>query len=78
MNPLFAAALAVLLLTNCPVNAAEPYPSRTVKLLCWTSPGSPLDVMMRQLGKQLARIFGQTVVVENRAGRAGIPAMATL
>ena len=34
--------------------------------------------MMRQLGKQLATIFGQTVVVENRAGGAGIPAMATL
>jgi tripartite-type tricarboxylate transporter receptor subunit TctC len=58
--------------------AADTYPSRTVKLLCWTSAGAPLDVMMRQLGKQLADIFKQTVVVENRAGGSGVAAMATL
>jgi len=77
MKRFFAAALAVLF-ASCTVQAAEPYPSRTVKLLCWTSPGSPLDVMMRQLGKQLADILGQTVVVENRAGGSGVAAMATL
>jgi putative tricarboxylic transport membrane protein len=49
-----------------------------VKLLCWTTAGAPLDVMMRQLGKQLAEIFGQSVVVENRAGGSGVAAMASL
>ena len=34
--------------------------------------------MMRQLGKQLADILGQTFVVDNRAGGAGAVAMATL
>ena len=34
----------------------RPIPSRTVRLLCWTSAGAPLDVMMRQVGKQ----FGKT------------------
>src|SRR5262249_47550900 len=47
-------------------------------LLCWTSAGAPLDVMMRQLGKQLGEIFHQTVVVENRSGGSGAAAMATL
>jgi putative tricarboxylic transport membrane protein len=78
MKLFFAAGFAALLFASCTVKAAEPYPSRIVKLLCWTSPGSPLDVMMRQLGKQLADIFGQTVVVENRAGGSGVPAMGTL
>jgi putative tricarboxylic transport membrane protein len=59
---LCAAALAVLL-AGTSMATAQTYPSRTIKLLCWTSPGSPLDVMMRQLGKQLADIFGQ-----NRGG----------
>ena len=77
MKRFFAAVLTVLLAATA-AGAAETYPTRTVKLLCWTSPGSPLDVMMRQLGKQLAEIFGQTVVVENRAGGSGAAAMATL
>jgi putative tricarboxylic transport membrane protein len=58
--------------------ATEPFPSKTVRLLCWTAAGSPLDVMMRQLGKQLGEIYGQTFVVENRPGAEGALAMATL
>ena len=54
------------------------YPSRTVRLLCWSSPGSPLDVTMRQLGRQLGELLGQTFVVENRAGGEGGIAMAAL
>ena len=77
MKRLFVAALAVLLAAGT-VAAAERYPIRTIKLLCWTSPGAPLDVMMRQLGKQLSDMFAQTVVVENRAGGSGVAAMSTL
>ncbi|SRR5579871_197236 len=73
----WAAALSVVIAVSASA-AAEIYPSRTVKLLCWTSAGSPLDLMMRQLGKQLADIFGQTVVIENRAGGSGAAAMAAL
>jgi tripartite-type tricarboxylate transporter receptor subunit TctC len=58
--------------------AAASYPSATIRLLCWSSPGAPLDVMMRQLSKQLADILGQTFVVENRPGGEGAIAMATL
>jgi putative tricarboxylic transport membrane protein len=75
MKRLFA---TVLVLLAAAAAAADTYPSRTVKLLCWTTAGAPLDVMMRQLGKQLAEIFGQSVVVENRAGGSGVAAMASL
>jgi putative tricarboxylic transport membrane protein len=47
-------------------------------VLCWTSAGAPLDVMMRQLGKQLGELFGRTFVVDNRPGGAGVVAMAAL
>ena len=50
----------------------------TLRLVCWTSAGAPLDVMMRQVGKQLGEIFDQTFVVENRPGGDGAVAMATV
>lgn len=77
-NKRIIAAAAVALLTASAAGAAEPYPARTVRLLCWTSAGAPLDVMMRQLGKQLGELFGRTFVVDNRPGGAGVVAMAAL
>jgi len=58
--------------------AAAPYPASPVRLLCWTSAGAPLDVMMRQVGKQFGEILDQTFVVENRPGGEGAIAMATV
>lgn len=57
---------------------AQAYPSKLVRLLCWTSAGSPLDVMMRQVGKQFGEMFNQTFVVENRPGGEGVLAMSLL
>jgi putative tricarboxylic transport membrane protein len=74
------AALAVMIaaLWADGAGAQAAYPSKLVRLLCWTSAGSPLDVMMRQVGKQLGEIFGQTFVVENRPGGEGVLAMSLL
>jgi tripartite-type tricarboxylate transporter receptor subunit TctC len=71
-------AVALVMLAGSAAAIADTYPARTLRLLCWTSAGAPLDVMMRQLGKQLGEIFAQTVVVENRAGGTGAAAMAAL
>jgi putative tricarboxylic transport membrane protein len=73
-----ALVVAAALLNSSAAPAAEPYPSRTVRLLCWSSAGSPLDVMMRQLGKQLGDTLGQTFVVENRPGGEGAVAMSVV
>jgi tripartite-type tricarboxylate transporter receptor subunit TctC len=72
------ATLVMLLAASAAGVADDLYPSRTVRLLCWTSAGSPLDVMMRQLGKQLGAILGQTFVVDNRPGASGVVAMTAL
>jgi tripartite-type tricarboxylate transporter receptor subunit TctC len=72
------AATALALLAAPPTATADPYPARTVRLLCWTSASAPLDVMMRQLGKQLGELFVRTFVVDNRPGGAGVVAMAAL
>ncbi len=71
-----AAKAAAVLFVAQAAGAAAPYPSTTVRLLCWSSAGSPLDVMMRQLGKQLGEILGQTFIVETRPGGEGAVAMA--
>jgi putative tricarboxylic transport membrane protein len=76
MKRIILAAILSLFAVN--IAAAESYPSATVRLLCWSSAGAPLDVMMRQVGKQLGDILGQTFVVENRPGGEGAIAMATL
>jgi tripartite-type tricarboxylate transporter receptor subunit TctC len=70
-------AIAVAVLTASSAVAAS-FPSATVRLLCWSSAGAPLDVMMRQVGKQLGDILSQTFIVENRPGGEGAIAMATL
>ncbi len=73
---LIAAIAAAALFAGQAANAADNYPSHPVKLLCWSSAGSPLDVMMRQLGKELGDILHQTFIVENRPGGEGAVAMA--
>jgi tripartite-type tricarboxylate transporter receptor subunit TctC len=76
MKHLILAIVIALIAVN--IAGAANYPSTTVRLLCWSSAGAPLDVMMRQVGKQLGDILGQTFVVENRPGGEGAIAMATL
>lgn len=44
------------------------YPTRLIKVIAPTPPGSPPDVIARIIGEKLWGIFGQTVVVENRPG----------
>ena len=77
-----AAALVALALVGLATvraaTAAINYPTRTVKLLCWSSAGAPLDIMMRQVGKGLNALFGQPFIVENRPGGEGAVAMAAI
>jgi putative tricarboxylic transport membrane protein len=73
-----ALAVCAAMLWTGSASAQAGYPSKLVRLLCWTSAGSPLDVMMRQVGKQFGELFNQTFVVENRPGGEGVLAMSLL
>lgn len=60
-------ALAVLAL-----NGASAQTSRTIKIIVPTPPAGGSDIVARQLGDEIARRRGVTVVVENRPGGGNV------
>ena len=52
--------------------AAQPYPSRVVKLIVPQTPGGATDVFARKIGQLLSEKWSQPVVIENRAGAGGV------
>jgi len=48
--------------------AAEPYPTRLIRLVIGYPPGGAADLVARILGRWLADRLGQPVIVENRPG----------
>jgi tripartite-type tricarboxylate transporter receptor subunit TctC len=51
--------------------AAEPYPSRSIRIVVPTSPGGTTDLLGRLLANHIAAATGVQVVVENRGGAGG-------
>lgn len=66
----FLAYVAVL-----PIALAQGYPSRPVKIVVASAPGSTPDIVARLLGQELAKEWGQGVVIENKASAGGAVAI---
>jgi tripartite-type tricarboxylate transporter receptor subunit TctC len=64
------AAVATLALWPTASPAQEPYPSRTVKIVIPSAPGSTTDTLARLVADQLSQKWGKATIVENIPGGA--------
>jgi tripartite-type tricarboxylate transporter receptor subunit TctC len=72
MRRAFCALLALLVYAGHVAEAHADYPDRPVRIVVPVAAGGGVDVMARLLAQKLSERWGQQLVVENRAGAAGI------
>ena len=73
------ASLFLVFVTMLPVVAAAQkappgvggYPTKPIRVLNGSPPGSGSDVMMRMIAQKLSERLGQSIIVDNRAGATG-------
>jgi tripartite-type tricarboxylate transporter receptor subunit TctC len=66
------AAAALLSLTVAGMAGAQDYPVRTITLVAPFTAGGALDLIARAMAEKLQAQLGQSVIVDNKAGAAGM------
>jgi tripartite-type tricarboxylate transporter receptor subunit TctC len=70
----FAKIAVAVLVSGAVVSAslAQTYPSKIIRLIVPSSPGSPPDIRARWIAERLRTALGQVIVVDNKSGASGI------
>lgn len=66
------------LLTSGQLSRADDWPARPIKIIVPFAPGGAVDIVARLLQDEMGKTLGTTMIVENRAGGAGVPASEAL
>src|SRR5277367_3209971 len=72
------AAIALTALGITTASAQSAYPAKPVHIYVPYPPGGAVDIVARTLGDELAKRWGQSVVIENRPGAGGVVAEQAL
>jgi tripartite-type tricarboxylate transporter receptor subunit TctC len=64
-------AAAMLLALGGPALGQDAWPTKPVRVVVPFAPGGSTDVIARMVGQRLSTLWGQPVVIENRAGAGG-------
>lgn len=71
-SALSRAVLVSAIVTASPFAVAQDYPSRPIKLVIPYTPGGSIDTIGRMVADHLQRQLGQSIVIENQGGAAGL------
>lgn len=66
-----ATVIALTLGWAAPATAQDRWPTKPVRMVVPFAPGGSTDVVARMIGQKLSILWGQPVVIENRAGAGG-------
>jgi tripartite-type tricarboxylate transporter receptor subunit TctC len=69
---LLALVLSLIALPMTPLQAADVFPSKPIRIIVPAAPGGTTDIAARALADRMGIELGQPIVVENRAGASGI------
>jgi tripartite-type tricarboxylate transporter receptor subunit TctC len=64
--------LAAVALSGIVAHAADTFPNKPIRIIVPAAPGGTTDIATRLLADKMGAELGQNIVVENRAGAAGI------
>jgi tripartite-type tricarboxylate transporter receptor subunit TctC len=73
-----AVVTATIMIAAAHPTAAQPYPSKPIRLIVPQSPGGPTDILARLTAQRLTTVLGQSAVPENRGGAGGAIAAKTV